>query len=196
MAATTRKPRSVSKPVRIAHHEAGHAVLSAAINDTPDLVSIRASGASLGRSRSRMEGRLENRVQVHLAGFAAEELLTGRRPNQLAGPELGFSVLAAIEPRHASIAAGIEGCDQYLAVEEILGMGCPRTSDAIRAEFERFYVVAKESLSAVWPTVQALANALLKHKELDRNGVFQAIGRDDIYGPIFAVQKANGLLVR
>jgi hypothetical protein len=171
-------------------------VLSAAINDTPDLVSIRASGASLGRSRSRMEGRLENRVQVHLAGFAAEELLTGRRPRQLTGPELGFSVLAAIEPRQASLAAEVEGCDQYLAVAEILGMGCPRTSDAIRTQFERFYVVARESLSAVWPTVQALANALLKHEELDRNGVFQAIGRDDICGPIFAVQKANGLLVR
>jgi len=178
---------------RVAHHEAGHAVLSAAINDAPDLVSIRPKGVSRGRTRYRMEGRPERLVQVHLAGFAAEELLKGRRSSQLAGPELGFSVLATIEPRHASLAAGLEGCDQYLAVQEVLAMGGARTSDAVRAEVERFYVVARDSLAAVWPTVQALARVLLKHEELDRKGMFEAIGGSDIYGPVFAVQEAHGL---
>lgn len=195
-AATTRKRRSFPKLIRIAHHEAGHAVLSAAINDAPDLVSIRPNGVSRGRTRYRMEGRPERRVQVHLAGFAAEELLKGKRSSQLAGPELGFSVLAAIDPRHASLAAGLEGYDQYLAVQEVLTMGCARTSDAIRADVERFYIAARDSLAAVWPTVQALAKALLQHEELDRKGMFAAIGRSDIYGPVFAVQEAHGLRAR
>ncbi len=181
---------------RIAHHEAGHAVLSAAIYDTPDLVSIRPTGASRGRTRYRTEGRPERLVQVQLAGFAAEELLKGRRSRQFAGPELGLSVLAAIDPAHASLAVRVEGCDQYLAVQEVLAMGCARTSDAIRAEIERFYVIARDSLAAAWPTVQTVAKALLKHEELDRKRMFEAIGGSDIYGPVFAVQEAHGLRAR
>lgn len=195
-AATTRKRRSFPKLTRIAHHEAGHAVLSAAINDTPDLVSIRAKGVSLGRSRYRMEGRPETRVQVHLAGFAAEELLKGRRSSQLTGKELGYAVLVAMEHRLASHAGTMDGRDEYLAVQEVLAMGCARTSDAIRAEIERFYIAARDSLAAIWPTVQGVAKALLKHEELDRRRMFEAIGGSDIYGPVFAVQDAHGLRAR
>lgn len=185
--------RSVHKRTRTAHHEAGHAVLSAAINDAPHLVSIRANGESLGRSRYRMEGRPQMLVQVHLAGFAAEEILNGRRPRQFAGPELGFSVLALTEPRFASVAADLKGCDQYLAVQEVLAMGCARTSEAVRADIERFYGIAKAALAAAWPAVLALAKALLRDSELDSAGFFTAIRGHDIYAPVFAVQDAHGL---
>jgi hypothetical protein len=51
----------------------------------------------------------------------------------------------------------------------------------------------KESLSAVWPAVLAVAHALLQHSELDRDGFFAAIEMHDIYGPIERVQNAHGI---
>ena len=64
----------------------------------------------------------------------------------------------------------------------------------IRAEVERLYEVARESLRAVWPSVRAVAEALLDCEELDRTGLNQAIGDADIYAPVFAIQKAHRLL--
>jgi ATP-dependent Zn protease len=193
------KKKSVSKRMSTAYHEAGHAVLSAAINDSPRLVSIRESDNSLGRNQYRMEGRPVVRMQVHLAGFAAEELLKGHRPRRFSGHELGLSVLAATDPSLASAAdvdPGMKSSDQYMAVQELLAMGCTRTEDAINTEIERFYAIAKESLAAVWPAVVAVAKALLKHSELDSEGFFTAIQGQDIFGPIHSVQRAHGLHFR
>ena len=67
---------------RTAYHEAGHAVLSAAINDRPRHVSIREAHGTLGRSGQLMFARVTSLVQVYLAGFAAEHILTKRRPRQ------------------------------------------------------------------------------------------------------------------
>lgn len=186
-------PRSVSKRARIAHHEAGHAVLSAAINDAPHLVSIRDAKGSLGRARYRMEVRPERLIQVHLAGFAAEEILKGRRSRQLFGFEMGASITALTEPALASLGEGLETCDQYLAVREVLKMGDAATPQEIRAEIERFYNVAMESLRAVWQVVVAVAKALLRHTEIDRDGFHDAVGDHDIYTPVFVVQDAHGL---
>ena len=82
---------------RTAHHEAGHAVLSAAINDRPERVSVRGEGGTLGRSAQKMLGRPTSLVQVYLAGFAAEHLLTGRRPRGF-DVEVGLGVLAHLDP--------------------------------------------------------------------------------------------------
>jgi hypothetical protein len=82
----TRKP--IDERTRTAYHEAGHAVLSAAINDTPHHVSIRADRGTLGRSAQGMAVRPTSLAQVYLAGFAAEHLLTGgvrRSRRSLAG---------------------------------------------------------------------------------------------------------------
>jgi hypothetical protein len=190
--ASTRR-RSVPKRTRIAHHEAGHAVLSAAINDAPSLVSIRSSGMALGRSRYRMEAGPAFLAQVHLAGFAAEELLMGRRSRQLSGPELGFSIASLTDPALADIGSSVEGCDQYLAVQVVLAMGCPPTGEAVRADIERFYGIAKASLASVWPAVLAVAQALLRQSELDSDGFFAAIAGHQIYTPVFAVQDDHGL---
>jgi len=46
-----RARRRVDSLTRTAYHEAGHAVLSAAISDTPQCVSIRHEGHTLGRVR-------------------------------------------------------------------------------------------------------------------------------------------------
>ena len=68
------------------------------------------------------------------------------------------------------------------------------TDEEIKAEVDRFYEIARESLSAVWRAVEAVATALLKHEELDRDGVDAALEDIDISMPVFEVQKAHGLL--
>src|ERR1700677_271282 len=78
--ASTKRPRPVDPRRRTAYHEAGHAVLSAAINDRPEHVSIRGHDGTLGRTTQKMLVRPTSLAQVYLAGFAAEHLLTGRRP--------------------------------------------------------------------------------------------------------------------
>lgn len=189
-----RKPRSVDRRTRTAHHEAGHAVLSAAINDAPRLVSIKGNGESLGRTQQGMFGRPEVLVQVHLAGFAAEHQLTGRRSLHLTRG-LGFAILPLTRPELSTMASemGLEGRDEYKAVETILAMGCEREADAIKHQVERFYEATRASLEAVWPAVSAVAKALLMEGELDRDRFFEAMGGTDIYGPVRTVQEAHGL---
>jgi hypothetical protein len=183
----------IPKRERIAYHEAGHAVLSAAINDAPHLVSIRGSANSLGRSRYGRDASPERLVQVHLAGFAAEEILKGCRSRQLLGPELALSVSAVLEPHFASVAALVEGSDQHLAVQELLKMGCTESRDGIYAAFERYYAVARASLLTVWPAVVTVARTLLKNSELDRHGFRTAIRGHDIHTPVSGVQAAHGI---
>jgi hypothetical protein len=187
--------RRVTWTRRIAHHEAGHAVLSAALNDTPHLVSIRSDEASFGRCLYRFDARPERMLPVFLAGFAAEEVLTGSTPRRLRGPDLGFSVWSVVTPSEATSASVSEllgGCDQQLAVREIMKLGCDRDPEAIRAEFERYYALAKRSVEAVWPAVLAIAAAVRRSTELDRRAFRAAIGPFDIYTPIFAVQDGYG----
>ncbi len=66
--------------------------------------------------------------------------------------------------------------------------------DAIRREVDRFYRIAHESLSTVWPAVRAVATALLHGEDLDRQSFDDAIGDVDLYAPVLAVQRAHGLL--
>ena len=54
-----------------------------AIANKPDHVSIRPDGDTLGQSGARPSARATSRVQVHLAGFAAERVLTKRRSRQI-----------------------------------------------------------------------------------------------------------------
>ena len=81
---TPQRPRTpLNARKRLAHHEAGHAVLSAAINDAPHHVGIVGDEHTQGHSSQRMIGRPSSLAQVYLAGFAAEHILTGRRARQL-----------------------------------------------------------------------------------------------------------------
>jgi len=174
-------------------HEAGHAVLSASINDKPDHVSIRGAHGTLGRSAQKMFARPTSLAQVYLAGFAAEHIATGRRPRQY-NEETGLGILAQTDPALAETFKGVETCDGFGAVQEVLRTGVRPLEDELRREVDRLYEVARESLTVVWPSVKALAEVLLVREEVDRDGIDEAIGDADIYLPVFAVQRAHGLL--
>jgi len=176
-----------------AYHEAGHAVLSAAINEKPRHVSIRPEGQTLGRSKALMTAPPSSLAQVHLAGFAAEHLLVRRRPRDL-DREISFAILAHDDRALLDAFAGSEERDGYRAIQEVLASGIGRTDEAIRREVDRLYEVARESLITAWPAVKAVAKALVKHQELDRDGLNEAIGDFDIDSSVACVQRAHGLL--
>jgi hypothetical protein len=140
-----------------------------------------------------MSARPSARVQVHLAGFAAEHLLTGRRPRQL-DQEIGFALVARLDPDLGEAYAGSKTRDGHRAVEEVLRIGTYDDDDAIRREVDRFYEVAHESLSVIWSSVKAVANALLRNEEIERRGFEEVLGDADLYTPVFAVQRAHGFL--
>jgi hypothetical protein len=193
LAGKTTKPRTPSARVRVAYHEAGHAVLSAAINDTPRHVSIRGNAETFGRSRVMRCARPTTLVQVALAGFAAEHLLTGRRSCHL-DREIGFAILTHFDPVLGAAFDGTMSRDGTLAVQDVLRTGCRETHEDIRVEVDRLYEVARESLACVWPAVNSVASALLERDELDRSAVDAALAAFDLVKPVFGVQRAHGLL--
>jgi hypothetical protein len=130
-------------------------------------------------------------AQVELAGFAAEHLLTRRRPRQL-DREVGFAILTRDDRELRRAFEGSDESDGYRAVREVLRIAALRTNDELEREVDRFYDAARESLAAVWPAVRRVAEALLKVEELDRDGVFGAIGARDIYAAVLNVQEAHG----
>ena len=168
--------------------------MSAAVGNTPDHVSIRAKGHTLGHNGLRLSNRLSSRIQVHLAGYAAEHVLTGRRVRQLRH-EVGLALLGRIDPSL---------CDEFEHFDE--RDGCRVVNDVLRTallddeevwrEVDRYYDVTRESLTAAWETVESVANALLKHDELDRDGVREALGVGEIYTLVFAVQRRHVLKPR
>jgi hypothetical protein len=183
---------TVSERVLTAYHEAGHAVLSAAINDRPHHVSIKATGRTLGRSGARMSARPTSLAQVHLAGFAAEQVLVGRRPRQL-DEEVRFAILARKDRALLHAFEGAEDRDGHRAVQGVLATGVSWTDDEIEHEVDRLYGVARESLGTVWPAVKAVAKALLEHEELDREAFDEAVGDRDIITPVIRIQQVHGL---
>ncbi len=190
---STQRGSAIDLRTRTAYHEAGHAVLSAAINDKPHHVSIRGEHGTLGRSGQKMFARPTSLAQVYLAGFAAEHIATGRRPRQY-NEETGLGILAHTDPAVAETFKDVETCDGFGAVQEVLRTGVRPVEDELRGEVDRLYEVARESLAMVWPSVKALVEVLLEREEVDRDAIDEAIGDADIYAPVFAVQQAHGLL--
>jgi hypothetical protein len=95
-------------------------------------------------------------------------------------------------PDLAAAFAGFAERDGYRAVQAVLRTGL-LDDGAIAFEIERFYEAARESLASVWPAMQAVADALLAHEELDCDQVFEAIQGIDVFGKVLAVQEAQGL---
>src|SRR5581483_6611910 len=128
----------VSTRTRIAYHEAGHAVLSAAMGGRLKHVSIRGAHGTLGRTAQRKLARPADLARAYLAGFAAEHLLTGRRPRQY-DAETGLGILAHTDPSLMETFDGIEGTDGYGAVRQLLRTGVPEEEAELRREVDRTY---------------------------------------------------------
>lgn len=171
----------------------GHAVLATAIANKPQLVTIEANGDTLGRARAYPSTRVTSRVQVYLAGFAAEHILTKRRSPQLAR-EIRFALVARTEPGLREAFTGFETRDGDRAVEEVHRTVVGASDDEIEREVERYYEAARQSLSAVWRYVDSVATALLSKTALDRDALDEALGDGDIYAPVFAVQRKHALM--
>jgi cell division protease FtsH len=191
---TSAKRRQSKDPrTRTAYHEAGHAVLSLAIANAPEVVSIRVSERTAGRIIARPSARSTTRIQVHLAGHAAEHLLTGRRSPGLS-EEVGFAIVASWDPELRADFADLEDRDGACAVYELLRVGAFENDDDIKRAIDRFYDATRESLSAVWPSVERVAMALLEREELDRDALDELLAESELFMPIFAIQNAYGFM--
>lgn len=141
-----------------------------------------------------MSARSTSLVQVHLAGFAAEHILTGRLPRQF-DQEIGFALISRSDDDLRKASAGSEHHNGYRAVQEVLRLGVYEDDEAIKREVDRFYAIARESLSAVWPAVEAMAIALLEHEELDREDVEKVLEPFALFPSVLRLQQAHGLLL-
>jgi hypothetical protein len=175
----------------VAYHEAGHAILSLAINEAPRHVSIREQGRTWGRTAQKMRSGPTALAQIYLAGFAAEHVLVGRRARQL-DQEIGFALLTLRDPDLASAFSGSDERDGYRAVQAVLRTGL-LSSGEVASEIERLYAAARASLSAVWPAVREVAKALLEREQLDGEELLQAIRGNEVVAPVLAVQETHGL---
>lgn len=164
----------------LAHHEAGHAILAAVLDEAPHRVSIVGDATTLGHTHQRALGGSPELAQIYLAGFAAEHILTGRRPRQL-DQELRFAILALNAKDLLAAFAGSEQRDGHRAVQHILRTTPLRGSDELLADVARYYQAARASLVAVWAAVQSVAAALLEREVLDRDAVLKAIGRCELH---------------
>jgi len=191
-AQTAHDAGAIGIETRTAYHEAGHAVLCAALHETPEHVSIREDGETFGRCALREPARAAAIVQVHLAGYAAEHVLTGRRSRQL-DQEIGFALMSATYPGLVEAYAGVDRRDGHRAVHEVLRTAIFEDDDDVRREVNRYYDIARSSLAAVWPSVKAVADALLATGELERGEIEAAMDGADVASPVLAVQRANGM---
>jgi len=172
-----------------AYHEAGHLLAawrwrgSTAAPERPRLLTIvptpgrswghmrQATYALAARDRRARElghalgfrrGMALLEVRVHLAGVAAEEVLTGARrfapDDELAeceGDLLVWLECASCWTR------------DYASAQEALWIAYPRASDATSTRaLTREFLATKAFLAAHWPAVRAVAAALLEHGTL------------------------------
>jgi hypothetical protein len=82
-----RAARTLDLRARTAFHEAGHAVLSAAINDRPERVTIRGRDGTLGRSAQKMTVRPTS---------LARSTSPGSRPSTCCAVQRGHGLLSAV----------------------------------------------------------------------------------------------------
>lgn len=106
---------NVFPTIRHAYYIASSAVTSAAINDMPDLVTIRRNGSQFGRVRYNADAGPQSLTVVRLSGLAGVQLLTGENFTAELSLACGEACLSVAErtPRH-------RGRDSIEAVAEIM----------------------------------------------------------------------------
>ena len=181
-------PTPIDARLVVAYHEAGHAVLSIALNEAPRLISIRPRGDTFGRSHIRYVAGPAELVHVHLAGFAAEHLATGHRAREL-DRQIGLAISARTTPGDwRAITDPERSFDGALAVNALLGIDARYTDDELWREVARFYLSAHAALGAVWGAVQRVVQALLARGELSDEDLGEALAGQDVRSTVLRVR--------
>jgi ATP-dependent Zn protease len=142
-----------------AYHEAGHAVVAHALGVEVEGVSIVQYEGSMGHTTTPLpenadssdeeaSADLEKHLITGVAGAASEELLT-EELSELPGKDMA-------------------------GVAKLL-IGLEYTGAPVQADSEEALDKAKSILHDNWGSVRALAEALLKHEELGREGVLAVL---------------------
>jgi hypothetical protein len=177
-----------SRRTLLAYHEAGHAVMASALADTPRVLTIRSAGRSA--ARTGFFSLFTNPVyllQIALGGYASVHLYTRRIPFELA------YYCAAPNATTTTLWDG----DDLVAVTRML-----RKLHRVRADgnllewFMKYYAMTRDCLRSVWPTVESIADALVAKTTLGRDELIVLFESNsgDIYTPIFAIQRAYGIV--
>lgn len=160
---------------RVASHEAGHAVAMVALGLRQPVALFIGSDGGLAQSQStelhvHTREHLEQRLVVHLAGRAAEELIHGEATAGAGGSEesdLGRATALAIRLETA-FGLGQSGL-VMLPVEGTRDLAFhSEVHEAVRATLEAAHARAGELLAANRAALEALAEALFKVGYLDR----------------------------
>jgi len=168
------------------YHEAGHAVLAAALIDMPRIVTISRRGPIAGHTGyMALFCEPTKLVQVTLAGEAATQLLTGRIPEYFTmfdEPGLGRLRNSLANPNNSAM-------DPTFAFRVL-----KNNFKGLRAQVKQYvrcYAMSLDCLRSVWPLVDRVARALMAQTTLNRSDLLDLIGDTDIYSPVFAVQAAH-----
>ncbi len=162
---------NVDRLWRIAVHEAGHAVMSAALQ----LGSITSMQISDGGGRVHREAALhenllsdfENEIAFSLGGRAAERLILGEISAGAGGPETSDLAIAtgyAINIE-TTLGLGVEG-PVWHADPESVHLSTPGIRDRVRQRIERAEKQADKMLILHRDTLEALARDLLQKRSM------------------------------
>jgi hypothetical protein len=108
--------------------------------------------------------------------------------------DIGFAIVGSWDPELRASFPDLEDRDGACAVYELLRTATFEDTDDIKREVERFYGATRESLSAVWPAVERVAQALHEREELDRNMLDEVLADFELFMPIFTVQNVYGFM--
>ncbi len=183
--------------VTTAHHEAGHAVLFAALTESlPHEVSIVPDDRTLGRAGYRGFVPPHELVQICLAGYAAEELHTLRQPRCL-NRDVSTAVFMHLNPVPSEAdpfgsSSRLKEQDWSKAVSQVIMMSTLIEHEAIKSTTLRFYHLTKEALTSVWPAVERVAKTLLERKAISGEELQGILAEYNLFLPVFEAQNKHG----
>ncbi|HEX9529725.1 MAG TPA: hypothetical protein VF954_01210, partial [Acidimicrobiales bacterium] len=189
---------------RLAYHEAGHAVVAAAIGLAGQLrrISIVARGRNAAHTDiTRTDRTLLTRDELHaelavlMAGVAAEEIAADQpstageadveRATELARDIVGrFGMSPAVGRirvlgRQAEVFLGRD----YLSTQHLSSQTLARMDEAVCALIEEAEQRARALVSERRAALDALADALLDHETVDETELADVLGQEVLSGP-------------